>query len=53
MKERVYRRFLADLLKNIEEELSKEELSPWLKEFGGIVNTGRNKNIKSIYNIKK
>ena len=42
-----------DLLKRIDEQSSKEQLHPWVKEFGGMVNTGKNEDIKSIYNINE
>ena len=42
-----------DLLKRIDEEISKNELHPWVKEMGGMVNTGKNEDIKSIYNISE
>ena len=38
-----------DLLQRIDKKLSKEKLDPWVKKFGGIVNTGKNEDIKSIY----
>ena len=40
-----------DLLQRIDKQFSREKLHPWVKEFGGIVNTGKNEDIKSIYNI--
>ena len=42
-----------DLLQRIDKQLSKEKLHPFVKEFGGIVNTGKNEDIKSIYNISE
>lgn len=39
-----------DLLQKIEKRLSEEELDPFLKEFAGIVNSGKNEDIRSIYN---
>lgn len=40
-----------DLLQKIEKRLSEEELDPFLKEFAGIVNSGKNEDIRSIYNL--
>jgi len=42
-----------DLLQRIEKQFSKEKLHPFVKEFGGMVNTGKNEDIKSIYNISE
>lgn len=42
-----------DLLQRIDKQLSKEKLHPFVKEFGGLVNTGKNEDIKSIYNINE
>ncbi|HUZ60323.1 MAG TPA: DUF6364 family protein [Hanamia sp.] len=39
------------LLKRIDKQFSKEKLDPWVQKFGGIVDTGKNEDIKSIYNI--
>ncbi|MEO9021243.1 MAG: DUF6364 family protein [Ginsengibacter sp.] len=39
------------LLKRIDMQFSNEKLHPWVKEFGGMVNTGKNEDIRSIYNI--
>ena len=36
------------LTDKIEQTLKKEELPPFVKEFGGIVNAGKNENKKSI-----
>ena len=36
------------LLDRIEQTLKNEELHPFVKEFGGIVNTEKNENKKSI-----
>lgn len=40
-----------DLLKHIDDQMSTEKLDPWLKKFGGIVKTGKNEDIRSIYKI--
>lgn len=36
------------LLDKIEERIKKEELSPFVKRFGGLVNTGKNETKESI-----
>ena len=36
------------LLDKIEQRLAKEDLSPFVKRFGGIVNTGKNETKQSI-----
>ncbi len=36
------------LLDKIEQRLKKDELHPFVKEFGGIVNTGKDENKKTI-----
>ena len=36
------------LLDRIEQSLKKEKMHPFVKEFGGIVNTGKNEDVKSI-----
>ncbi|MDQ6761911.1 MAG: hypothetical protein M3015_04690 [Bacteroidota bacterium] len=36
-----------DLLKKIEEKMKTAELDPWVKEFGGMINTGKNEDVKS------
>ena len=39
-----------DLLQRIDKQLSKEkDLDPFVKEFGGMVSTGKNEDLKSPY----
>ena len=38
-----------DLLQRIDNQLSKEELDPFVKEFGGMISTGKNEDLKSLY----
>ena len=36
-----------DLLQRIDKQLAKEELDPFVKEFGGMIHTGKNEDVKS------
>ena len=36
-----------DLLQRIDKQLAKEELDPFVKEFGGMIHTGQNEDVKS------
>jgi len=38
-----------DLLRRIEEALKKEKLHPWVKEFGGMIDTGKNEDPKNLF----
>ncbi len=42
-----------DLLQRIDKQLAAEDLDPFVKEYSGIVNTGKNEDIRSIYNISE
>lgn len=38
-----------DLLQRIDKKISEEELDPFVKRFGGMVSTGKNVDIKSLF----
>lgn len=38
-----------DLLQRIDIAYKKEKLTPWVKKFGGIVNTGKNEDPKDFF----
>ena len=38
-----------DLLEKIEEKMKNIELHPWVKKFGGIINTGKSEDKHSIF----
>ena len=38
-----------DLLERIAEKMKNTELDPWVKKFGGIINTGKNEDKNSIF----
>ena len=38
-----------DLLQRIHKQMSKEKLDSFVKEFGGMVSTGKNEDLKSLY----
>lgn len=40
-----------DLLQRIEKRAAKEKLHPFVKKFGGMLDTGKNEDVKSIFNI--
>lgn len=38
-----------DLLQRIDKKMAKEELRPFVKKFGGMVSTGKNVDVKSLF----
>ncbi len=38
-----------ELLQKINNDLKKRELHPWVKEFGGMINTGREETMETIF----
>lgn len=38
-----------ELLKRIEDAFKNEKLSPWVKEFAGMVSTGKNEDPKNMF----
>lgn len=38
-----------ELLKRIEDAFKNEKLNPWVKEFAGMVNTGKNEDPKNMF----
>jgi hypothetical protein len=38
-----------DLLQRIDKKLGEEELDPFVKRFGGMVSTGKNVDVKSLF----
>lgn len=38
-----------DILQKIDNAYKKEKLNPFVKEFGGMISTGKNEDVKSIF----